>query len=97
VGSHESKTEIRNGYEKKEKRKRILPVAKRGGFLPILPMLGALGSLISGAVSVARVVSDRKAARRQAEGLYLARYKRDGGSVKKRKTRGKKKHRGRKR
>ena len=78
MGSHESKTEIRNGYEKKEKRKRILPVAKRGGFLSILPMLGALGSLIGGAASVARAVSNRKAARRQTEGrgLYLAPYKR---------------------
>ncbi|KYN28559.1 hypothetical protein ALC57_02017 [Trachymyrmex cornetzi] len=49
---------------KRTKRKRLLPVTKRGGILPILPMLGALGSLIGGAASVARAVSDRKAARR---------------------------------
>ena len=55
-------------------------------------MLDALGSLIGGAASVVRAVSDRKAARRQTEvrGLYLAPYKR-GGSVRKRKARGKKK------
>ena len=60
-------------------------------------MLGALGSLIGEAASVAKAVSDRKAARRQMGGcgLYLAPYKR-GGSVRKRKARGKKKHRGRK-
>ncbi|EGI68722.1 hypothetical protein G5I_02597 [Acromyrmex echinatior] len=60
---------------------------KRGDFLPILPMLGALESLIGGAASVARAVSDRKAARHQTEGhgLYLAPYKR--GYMRKRKTR----------
>ncbi|KYN11797.1 hypothetical protein ALC57_16044 [Trachymyrmex cornetzi] len=72
---------------------------RRGGVLPILSMLGALGSLIVGAASVARVVSDRKAARRQSEGrgLYLAPYKRGGSVRKRKKTRGKKKHCGRKR
>ncbi|KYN38931.1 hypothetical protein ALC56_06691 [Trachymyrmex septentrionalis] len=55
--------------KKKTKRKRLLPVTKREGFLPILPMLGALGSLIGGAASVAKAVSDRKAARRQTEGI----------------------------
>ncbi|KYQ55829.1 hypothetical protein ALC60_05259, partial [Trachymyrmex zeteki] len=69
-------------------KKRILPTAKQGGVLPILGMLGALGSLIGGAVSVAKAVNDSKAARRQLEelqrhdrameqgrGLYLASYK----------------------
>lgn len=97
-----AKTKLGMGMKRrrKTKRKRILPVTKRGGFLPILPMLGALGSLIGGAASVARAVSDRKAARRQVEGrgLYLAPYKRSGGGgVKKRRKRSKKKHRGRKR
>ncbi|KAL6258148.1 hypothetical protein P5V15_010071 [Pogonomyrmex californicus] len=55
----------------------------------ILPMLGALGSLIGGAASVAKAVNDRKVTRRQLEelqrhnrametrgqGLYLAPYK----------------------
>ena len=94
-----AKTKLGMGMKrrKKTKRKRLLPVTKRVGFLPILPMLGALGSLIGGAASVARAVSDRKAARRQTEGrgLYLAPYKR-GGNVRKRKARDKKKHRGRK-
>ena len=79
-------------------KKRILPTAKRGGLLPILPLLGALGSLVGGAASVAKAVSDRKAARKQLEemqrhnralegrGLYVAPYKRGGGA-----RRGKKK------
>jgi len=67
--------------EEKETKKRILPTAKRGGALPFLPMLGALGSLIG----VAKAVNDSKAMRRQLEelqrhdhameqsrGLYLA-------------------------
>lgn len=70
------------------KNKRVLPSAKRGGMLPILPMLGVLGSLIGGAANVAKAVSARKDARRQLEelqrhnrameqgrGLYLAPYK----------------------
>ncbi|KYQ59977.1 hypothetical protein ALC60_00983, partial [Trachymyrmex zeteki] len=73
---------------KKTTKKRILPTAKRGGMLPFLPMLGALGSLIGGAVGVAKAVNDSKAARRQLEelqrhdrameqgrGLYLAPHK----------------------
>jgi len=71
----------------KKKTKQVLPTAKRGGILPILPMLGALGSLIGGAAGVAKAVSDSKTARRQFEelqrhnrameghGLYLAPYK----------------------
>ncbi|KYN40000.1 hypothetical protein ALC56_05608 [Trachymyrmex septentrionalis] len=75
--------------KKKTTKKRILPTAKRGGALPFLPMLGALGSLIGGAASVAKAVNDNKAARRQLEelqrhdrameqgrGLYLAPYNR---------------------
>jgi len=89
-----AKTKIGMGMKTKTTRtkknmakKRILPTAKRGGVLPILPMLGALGSLIGGAAGVAKTVSDSKAARRQLEelqrhnramegrGLYLAPYK----------------------
>ena len=78
MGNYESKNEIRDGYEKKKKtkRKRLLPVTKRGGFLPILPMLGAFGFLIGEAASVARAVTDRKATRQTEDrGLYLAPYK----------------------
>ncbi|KAL6268325.1 hypothetical protein P5V15_001452 [Pogonomyrmex californicus] len=84
-----AKTKIGMGMKakKKAKKKRILPTAKRGGMLPILPILGALGSLIGGAASVAKAVNDRKVAQRQLEelqrrametrgqGLYLAPYK----------------------
>ncbi|KYQ54680.1 hypothetical protein ALC60_06445 [Trachymyrmex zeteki] len=97
-GAMKAKTKLGMGMKRrrKTKRKKILPVevTKRGGFLPILPMLDALGSLIGGAASVARAVSDRKAARRQVEGrgLYLTPYKRSGGGVKKRMKRSKKKN-----
>ncbi|XP_036151122.1 uncharacterized protein LOC118648809 [Monomorium pharaonis] len=88
-----TKTKIGMGVKSKKKRtttkkkKRILPAAKRGGALPILPILGALGSLIGGAAGVAKAVNDRKATRRQLEelqrhnramegrGVYLAPYK----------------------
>lgn len=55
-----------------KRRKRVLPVAKRGGFLPLLPILGALGSLgslIGGAAGMAKTVNARSAARRQLEEL----------------------------
>ncbi|KYN50305.1 hypothetical protein ALC62_10890 [Cyphomyrmex costatus] len=98
-----AKTKLGMGVRKRKKsrRTRILSVAKRGGFLPILPVLGALGSLIGGAASVAKAVGDRKAARRQLEelqrhnramegcGLYIAPHKR-GGRVRKRTKRIKK-------
>ena len=72
---------------KKATKKRIFPSAKRGGALPFLPMLGALESLIGGAVSVTKVINDSKAAHQleelqrhnrtmeQSRGLYLAPYK----------------------
>jgi len=84
---------------KKTTRKRILPIAKRGGILPALPLLGVLGSLIGGAAGVAKAVNDNKAAQRQLQemqrhnqamegrGLYLAPYKRGKGvSRRKKKT-----------
>lgn len=100
---------MRGRTRKTRRAKRTLPVAKRGGLLPILPMLGALGSLIGGAASVAKAVGDRKAARRQLEelqrhnramegqGLYLTPYKRGGGGTRRRKSGLKKKNRGKKR
>jgi hypothetical protein len=81
-----TKTKTR-AMRKRLTKKRILPTSKRGGLLPILPMLGAFGSLIGGAAGVAKAVNDSKAARRQLEelqrhnrameghGLYLAPYK----------------------
>ncbi|KAM0734161.1 hypothetical protein ACS0PU_012526 [Formica fusca] len=77
--------------EEKTAKKRILPIAKRGGILPILPLLGVLGSLAGGAAGIAKAVNDSKAAQRQLEemqrhnrameghGLYLAPYKRGRG------------------
>jgi len=81
-----AKTKIGMGVKTKKKTKRLLPTAKRGGILLILPMLGALGSLIGGAAGVAKAISDSKATRCQLEelqrhnrameghGLYLAPY-----------------------
>jgi len=73
-----AKTKIGMGMKTKRRtKKQILPIGKRVGVLPILPMLGAL----------AKAVSDSKAARCQFEelkrhnramesrGLYLAPYK----------------------
>lgn len=101
-----AKTKLGMGMKRKRKTKkrRVLPIAKRGGFLPLLPMLGAIGSLIGGAAGVAKAVNAGKAARRQLEelqrhnrategrGLYLAPYKRGKGVGGRR--RGKKKRRG---
>jgi len=85
-----AKTKIGIGMKTKTKKnmakKRILPIGKRDGVLPILPILGTLGSLIGRAVGVAKAVSDSKAARRleelqrynhaiESRGLYLAPYK----------------------
>ncbi|KAL6268257.1 hypothetical protein P5V15_001372 [Pogonomyrmex californicus] len=91
-----AKTKLGMGLRKKKRkttttRKRILPTVKRGGLLPIFPILGALGSLISGAAGVAKAVNAGKTAWRQLEelqrhnrameghGLHLAPYKRGSG------------------
>ncbi|KAL6253460.1 hypothetical protein P5V15_015306 [Pogonomyrmex californicus] len=89
-----AKTKIGMGLKMKKKpmkktmNKRILPVAKYGDILPILPLLGVLGSLVGGMAEVAKAVNDNKAVQRQLEelkrhnrameghGLYLALYKR---------------------
>jgi hypothetical protein len=89
-----AKTKFGMGMKTKKslkKKKRMLPIAKRGGILPILPLLGVLGSLAGGAAGVAKAVNDSKAAQRQLEemqrhnrameghGLYLTPYKRGQG------------------
>ena len=94
-----AKTKLGMGMTKRRtKRKRVLPVAKRGGMLPLLPLLGVIGSLAGGAAGVAKAVNDAKTARRQIEemkrhnhamegkGLYLAPYKQGKGFNKKKKT-----------
>lgn len=82
------KTKTKTGTKKK---KRILPTAKRGGMLPILPLLGVLGSLVGGAAGVVKAVNGNKAAQHQllemqrhnhameGRGLYLAPYKHGQG------------------
>lgn len=96
-----AKTKIGMGLKMKKRltRKRILPVAKRGGILPILPLLGVLGSIVGGAAGIAKAVNDNKASQRELEelkrhnrvmegrGVYLAPYKRGRGiSTRKKKT-----------
>ncbi|KYN09519.1 hypothetical protein ALC57_18366 [Trachymyrmex cornetzi] len=93
-----AKTKIGMGLKtkkKKKKGKRILPIAKRSGVLPVLPLLGVLGSLVGGAAGVAKAVNDSKAVQRQLEELqrhnrvmegrdvYLAPYKRGQGIARK--------------
>lgn len=49
---------------------RVLPVPKRGGILPLIPILAglsAIGSLTGGISAVARAVNDAKAARKKLE------------------------------
>lgn len=95
-----AKTKFGMGLKKKKRtpKKRILPVAKRGGILPLLPLLGVIGSLVGGAAGVAKAVNDNKASQRQLEelkrhnramegrGIYLAPYKRGRGVSRKKKT-----------
>ncbi|XP_029673420.1 uncharacterized protein LOC115241683 [Formica exsecta] len=57
----------KSSMKKKTAKKRILPIAKRGGILPILPLFGVLGSLAGGAAGFAKAVNDSKAAQRQLE------------------------------
>ena len=94
-----AKTKIGMGLKMKKRltRKRILPVAKRGGILPILPLLEVLGSIVGGAAGIAKAVNDNKASQRELEelirhnrvmegrGVYLAPYKRGRGISKRKK------------
>ncbi|KYQ47056.1 hypothetical protein ALC60_13931 [Trachymyrmex zeteki] len=94
-----TKTKLGMGLKtRKRKSKRILPIAKRGGALPILPLLGVLGSLVGGAARVAKVVNDSKAAQHQLKelqrhnrvmegrGVYLSPYKRGRGIARRKKN-----------
>lgn len=63
MGNH--KTVIKNRKVGKTKRKRTIPIPKKGGFLPLIPLfaaLGALGSLGGGAAAIAKAVKDSKTA-----------------------------------
>ncbi|KYQ52679.1 hypothetical protein ALC60_08211 [Trachymyrmex zeteki] len=90
-----AKTKIGMGLKTKKKpmKKRILSIAKRSSIIPIpiLPLLGVIGSLIGGAAGVAKAINDNKAAQRQLEelkrhnrvmeghGVYLAPYEHGRG------------------
>ena len=98
-GGGTTKRKSTSTMKRKATRKRILPVAKRGGVLPLLPLLGglgALGSLIGGAASVAKTVNENAFKKRQLEelqrhnralegrGMYLLPYKRGSGHASRR-------------
>lgn len=58
------------GGRAKVRTPRILPVPKRGGFIPLIPLfagLSALGALSGGAAGVAKAVNDASAARKKLE------------------------------
>jgi len=59
-----TKIDIDLKTKKKKKVKRILPVAKRDGILPILPLLEILGSLAGGATGIAKEVNNNKTVQR---------------------------------
>jgi hypothetical protein len=68
--------------KKKTKTPRIIPIPKKGGVLPLIPIfagLSALGSLTGGIASVVKTVNDMKSDRNVpihlGKGLYLAPYK----------------------
>lgn len=90
----------RRQQKKKKNGKRILPIAKRGGFLPfLLPALSAIGALTGGTAGVIKTINDAKAAKKVLEeaqrhnramegsGLYLSPYKSGKGLKKKKKGR----------
>lgn len=97
VKKNARKKTVRSSEAKKRKKtRRIMPIAKRGGFIPfLLPALSALGALSGGAAGIAKAVNDAKAAKKQLEeaqrhnkamegrGLYLSPYKRGKGMKKK--------------
>jgi len=70
------KTKIGMGLKTKKKKKpmkkRILPVAKCSGIIPILPLLRVVGSLVGRPISngeVTKAISDNKTAQRQLDEL----------------------------
>lgn len=67
IGMGMKTMKMKTKTKKKTVKKRILPTTKRGGVLPVLPLLGVLGSLVGGAAGVAKTVNDWKAAQRQLQ------------------------------
>jgi hypothetical protein len=80
-------TAAKKSKTKKTKTPRIIPIPKKGGVLPLIPIfagLSALGALTGGIGSIVKVVNDLKSDKKTpihlGKGLYLAPYK--GGSYK---------------
>ena len=57
-------------------------IAKRGGFLPLLPTLTALRSLAPVASGVIRTVNSLRNIQKTGQGFYLANYKKTGVGMK---------------
>jgi len=78
------KAKMKIGHEKEKVDEKTNIIAKYGGILPILPLLGVFGSLVSGATGVPKIINDNKAATSigrtetslEGHGVYLASYKR---------------------
>lgn len=66
LGLRKLKLKKGKGIRTKRIKKRVIPIPKRGGFLPLLlPILGALGALGGGAAGIAKAVNDAKANKQQ--------------------------------
>lgn len=67
-----------NKFERKQSIPRIIPIPKVGGFLPLVPILtalGALGGIASGGSAIAKAINNAKSAREQlAEATRHNRY-----------------------
>lgn len=77
-------------HKKKTKTPRIIPIPKKGGMLPLIPIfagLSALGSLTGGIASVVKTVNDMRSNRNMpihlGKGLYLAPYKNNTYQIRK--------------
>lgn len=76
--------------KKKTKTPRIIPIPRKGGVLPLIPIfagLSALGSLTGGIASVVKTVNDMRSNRDKpihlGKGLYLTPYKNNTYQIKK--------------
>ena len=74
IVSRRKKTQSGGGGKQNDKRKKMqrLPTAKRGGFLPLIPLfagLSALGSLVGGATGIVKTLNTAKEADRRLQEL----------------------------
>jgi len=75
-------TAAKKSKTKKTKTPRVIPIPKKGGVLPLIPIfagLSALGALTGGVANIVKVVNDLKSGKTEpihlGKGLYLAPHK----------------------